>query len=83
MSQMNQAELMQIFAQILEVDAGTLSEQSSPQNVHGWDSAKSMEIVITIEEALNLEFNAEELSEMTSIGATKEILKRRGIAIRE
>jgi acyl carrier protein len=83
MSQLNQAELMRIFAEILEVDPSMLSEQSSPENVQGWDSAKSMEIVITIEEALSLEFSAGELAEMTSIGATKEILIRRGMVIPE
>ena len=81
MLQLEQRELMRIFAEILEVDPRTLSEQSSPDNVKGWDSAKSMEIVITIEEALNLEFNADELAEMASIGATKEILIRKGVAI--
>jgi acyl carrier protein len=49
--------------------------------VEGWDSGKAMEIVITLEEALNLEFTAGELDEMVSIGATQEILKRRGVFI--
>ena len=77
--QLEQRELMRIFAEVLEVDPGSLSEQSSPDNVNGWDSAKSMELVITIEEALNLEFNADELAEMASIGATKEVLVRKGV----
>ena len=78
MSQLDQRELIRIFSDVLEVSPGTLSEQSSPQNVQGWDSAKSMEIVVTLEEALSLEFTAEELDQMVSIGATKEVLARRG-----
>lgn len=81
MSQFDQRELLRLFAEILEVDPVTLSEQSSPDNVKGWDSAKSMEIVITIEEALSLEFTAEELQEMVSIGATKELLIRKRLFI--
>jgi acyl carrier protein len=81
MSGLDQRELMRIFAEILEVDPGTLSDASSPDNVPGWDSAKSMEIVITIEEALNLEFEADELNGMVSIGATKEILSRKGVVV--
>ena len=83
MSRMSEGELMGIFAEILEVDPGILSEQSSPESVRGWDSAKSMEIVISIEEALSLEFSAGELAEMTSIGAIKQILTRRGVVIPE
>ena len=83
MSQINQAEFMRMFAEILEVDPRSLSEQSSPENVQGWDSAKSMEIVISMEEAFNLEFSATELAGMTSIGAAKEILTERGIVILE
>ena len=79
MSQLSEGELMGIFAEILDVDLGTLSEHSSPESVRGWDSAKSMEIVVSMEEALGFEFTAEELEEMTSIGAIKEILARRGM----
>ncbi|MGH9405786.1 MAG: acyl carrier protein [Terriglobia bacterium] len=81
MPQLDQRELMRIFAEVLEVDRNTLSDESSPQNVQGWDSAKSMELVITIEEALNLEFTAEELERMESIGATKDILRSKGVLL--
>jgi len=81
MLRLDQRELMRIFADVLEVDPSKLSEQSSPDNVQGWDSAKSMEIVITIEEALNLEFSADELAGMSSIGATKAMLMQKGVVI--
>jgi acyl carrier protein len=81
MLRLDQRELMRIFAEVLEVDPSKLSEQSSPDNVQGWDSAKSMEIVITIEEALNLEFSADELAGMSSIGATKAMLLQKGVVI--
>ena len=83
MSKLNQRELVQIFAEILEVDPASLSDQSAPDNVKGWDSAKSLEIVVALEETLGFEFSAEELSEMASIGATREILTRKGIFIQQ
>jgi acyl carrier protein len=81
MPQLDGSELIRIFAEVLEVNPATLSEKSAPDNVEGWDSGKAMEIVITLEEALNLEFTAGELDEMVSIGATQEILKRRGVFV--
>lgn len=81
MSRLDGPELIRIFAEVLEVHPGTLSDQSAPHNVKGWDSGKAMEIVVTLEEMLNLEFTANELDEMVSIGATQEILKRRGVFI--
>lgn len=79
MAQLDQRELINIFAEVLETDPGKLSDASSPANVEGWDSAKSMELVIMVEEAAKLEFTADELEEMVSIGATKAVLMRRGV----
>jgi acyl carrier protein len=68
MLQFSQSDLLQIFAEVLEVDSRSLPDDSSPENVEKWDSAKSMEIVIMLEEALDLEFSANEIAEMVSIG---------------
>ena len=83
MPQLDGCELIRIFSEVLEVSPGTLSAESAPHNVKGWDSGKAMEIVVTLEEMLNLEFTADELDEMVSIGATQEILKRRGVFIQQ
>ena len=79
MRRLNRNELIRIFAEVLEVDPGVLSEDSSPENLQRWDSGRSMEIVILIEEELDVELTASEIGEMISIGATKEILIRRGL----
>ncbi len=78
MPQLSRAELFKIFGEVLEIDPGKLNDQSAPVNVEGWDSAKSMELVVAIEEALDSQFTAEELDEMVSVGAIRGILERRG-----
>jgi acyl carrier protein len=70
-----------MFAEVLGVDPGTLSARSSPENVAGWDSLKSMEIVILLEEELGVEFSADEISELVSIGAMEDVLARKGVTM--
>ena len=42
--------LIQLFAEILQIDPTDLNEDSSPDNVKQWDSLASMELVAAIEE---------------------------------
>ena len=82
MPQLSRAELFKIFGEVLEMDPGKLNEQSAPANVEGWDSAKSMELVVTIEEALDSQFTAEELDEMVSVGTILDVLSQRGALVK-
>jgi len=45
MLQLDESELIRIFAEVLEVSPETLSEKSAPDNVHGWDSGKAMKLL--------------------------------------
>jgi acyl carrier protein len=73
--------IMLLFAEVLEVDPLTLTDDSSPDTVKSWDSAKTMELVVILEEALNIEFSASEIAGMVSIGKMKQILSQRGVVI--
>jgi len=81
MPALSRTELLKIFGEVLEIDPGKLSDQSAPANVDGWDSAKSMELVVVMEEALDSQFTAEELDEMVSVGAIADVLARRGALV--
>ncbi len=52
---------------------GSLSEQDTPWTVEEWDSLGHLSIISTIDEALDISINDEEMRNFTSIG---ELLKR-------
>lgn len=75
-------KLKEIVGQVLGVPPETLSGNSSPDNVDGWDSIKSMNIILALEEEFRVEFNDEEISTMLNFGlihlTLEEALKRVG-----
>lgn len=75
-------KLKEIVGQVLGVPPETLSGNSSPDNVDGWDSIKSMNIILALEEEFGVEFNDEEISTMLNFGlihlTLEEALKRAG-----
>ena len=40
--------LVQVFAEVLEIDAAELNDDSSPDNVKEWDSLAAMKLVVAI-----------------------------------
>ncbi|MFA6048884.1 MAG: acyl carrier protein [Candidatus Micrarchaeia archaeon] len=52
------------------------SDASTPNEIKGWDSLTHLDLVSRMEEAYNLRFEVDEITEMTSIGAIKKILEK-------
>jgi acyl carrier protein len=61
---MTEAELRQSVAQVLGVAASELDDKSSPDQIAGWDSIKTMNIVFALEDATGVEFSDEQISTM-------------------
>ena len=81
MTSITRTDIFEIFAEVLGLSAEEISDESSPENIPGWDSIKSMEILTLLEERLHVEFSAEEIGEMASVGATIRVLNLHGISI--
>lgn len=65
---MTDSELKLIVANVLGVESGGLSESSSPDQIDGWDSIKTMNIVFAIEDASGVEFTDEQIASMLNYG---------------
>jgi acyl carrier protein len=55
-----------VMASVLEVDAATLNEDSSMDNVPGWDSLKQMNLVLALEESFGVSIPDEDAANATS-----------------
>jgi acyl carrier protein len=71
--------LLDLFASALSVDSQALSEDSSPENTAGWDSVSNMMLVAGIEDEFGIELTTNEITQMTSLGDARKILRKRSI----
>jgi acyl carrier protein len=68
----------EIAGDVLQVDRGALSAESSPQSVESWDSVQHLNLVLALEEQFGMQFEPDEMDGMKSIGAIAEMLSAKG-----
>ena len=56
----------QIMAAVLEVEAATLGDDASMDNVPGWDSLRQMNLVLALEESFGVSIPDEDAANATS-----------------
>lgn len=74
-------KLIDLFADVLEVDAGTLNEESAPENVESWDSLAAMHLVAALEETFDVQLSTKEIMKMGSVGLARATLKEKGVDV--
>lgn len=74
-------ELIEIFAQALEVDSDGLNDDSAPGNVPQWDSLAAMKLVVAIEDGFDVQLSTKEIMSMSSIGKARQTLQQKNIKI--
>ena len=57
-----------VVSSVLEIDAGALSPDASPDTVEAWDSLRNMYIIQNLEEAFGIVFRDVEIFELASLG---------------
>lgn len=72
--------LISLFAEGLRVDAGGLSEETSPQNTPQWDSLAAMALITLIEDNFEVRLSTREIMKMNSIGAARSVLRSKGVS---
>jgi len=78
---MAEDRLTETFAQVLKVDAASLSDESSPDNTPSWDSLSAVRLVTAIEETFNVELTTTEILRMRNVGMARDVLRRKGISV--
>ena len=69
-----------IAADVLQLPASQISEQSSSQNISTWDSVHHLNLVLALEQEFNLQFEPEEIDQMNSIQQILAVLGGKGSA---
>ena len=70
-------EFAALFEKHFGLEHGSYDPEMTYNTVDGWDSLAHMAIVAEMEDAHGVEFEVDEISEMTSAGKMYEILMKR------
>jgi acyl carrier protein len=73
--------LVQLFAEVLEVDPAGLNDDSSPDNVREWDSLAAMKLVVAIEGKFNVKLSTKEIIKMSTIGRARKALQNKSVKV--
>ena len=71
--------LVEVVAQVLNVDPTILNARSRPNNTEGWDSLRHIEVMLAIETAFNVRLTMVELTSLRDLGDVGEALRKKGV----
>lgn len=69
-------QLREIMANALEVPVGTITENSTMDDIEEWDSLGHVHIMVALEQAFDLYMDVENFAELDSVPAILEFLDR-------
>ena len=70
--------VFQVVSSVLGVPAGEVNDDTSPDNVKTWDSLRHMKLMLALEEELGVQFTADQIVEMSSVGLILAVLDEAG-----
>ena len=68
-----------IMADVLKMAETDITDNLTIDDLEAWDSLKHMDLVVSIEQAFNIELTLDEIIIMTSVVAIKRVLNDRGV----
>ena len=72
-------KMREIIAEQLNCDADSIQPETSFKEDLGADSLDLFELVMALEDEYSVEIPAEELQELTTVGAVMDYLKNKGV----
>lgn len=76
MAHSSDEKVAEIFCDEIGIDAGTASDDMAYDSLKGWDSLKHLVIVSRLEDEFELEFEVDDIIDMSTLGKIKDIVAR-------
>ena len=67
-------QLVDVFRQVFDDETLILTDETTADDIEGWDSVAHINLMFSIEQAFGVQFNGNELAEMKNIGELKQFL---------
>lgn len=64
---MNISSIIEIFNDILDLEAGQLTQESSPEDIVEWDSMANVNIIVALEEEFKIKFKLEDIQDAKTV----------------
>ena len=64
-----QERIRAVMAQVFNVEAGSISEESSPEDIERWDSLRHMQLILAIEDEFGVTFADDDIPNLLSLRA--------------
>jgi len=74
-------ELIELVAEILDVEPDELDEESGPENLESWTSRAHFELVTALEEVYGVAFTQADIQGMRSVGDARRLLLAKGASL--
>jgi acyl carrier protein len=68
-------KLQEMFREFTSNEQLVLSESATEADIEGWDSVTHIQIIFEIEEEFGIQFPADSIPEMTSVGAIIDVIE--------
>ena len=67
-------QLVDVFRQVFDDETLILTDETTADDIEGWDSVAHINLMFSIEQAFGVQFNGNELAELENIGELKQFL---------
>lgn len=71
--------ITKLMARVFRVPESRITDSLHMRDIAEWDSLKHMELIVAIEQNYQIELTGDEIADMVSLEAIKNILKQRGV----
>mgnify|MGYP003983112131 FL=1 len=61
---MNVSSIIEIFNDILDLEEGQLTPESSPEDIDEWDSMANVNIIVALEEEFKIKFKLDDIQDV-------------------
>ena len=79
MAELNEDKLKNVLADVFKIEAKTIGEDTSVDNVEKWDSLNHLNLVLALEEAFDISFTEEQTIEILNYPLIKMVLQEHGV----
>ena len=72
-------KLKNVLADVFKIDAQSVDENTSVDNVEKWESLTHLNLVLALEDAFNITFSEEQTVEILNYSLIKLVLQEHGV----
>ncbi len=71
----------EVIARVLDINAATITDQTSPNDIEQWDSFNALLLVTELEKNFHVSFSLEEVVAVKKVGDIKTILNKHNVNV--